>query len=241
MNLELMGSFLVKMVTEGLPTTLSLVGLSVLVGFFLAVPTALLRTNAHPWIRAVPYAYIFFFRGTPLLIQIALVYYGLSTLQWVRDNDLLWPILRQPYWCAIIALSLNTGAYSGEILRGAIQAIPRGEVEAARAHGMHGWMLIHRILLPRAFQIGLPAYGNEIILMVKGSALTSTITLLDITGIARNLYARHYAPMEAFLTAGVLYLVLVFVLTRLLRLVEGRLSRHLLGPPETELAQDRAG
>jgi polar amino acid transport system permease protein len=240
MNFDLIPGFLFKMLTEGLPTTLLLVGLSVSIGFVLAVPTALLRVSPNSAVRALPYAYIFFFRGTPLLIQIALVYYGLSTLDWIRDNAVLWPVLREPFWCAIIALSLNTGAYSGEILRGAIQAIPRGEVEAARAHGMHGWLLVRRILLPRAFQIGLPAYGNEIILMVKGSALTSTITLLDITGVARNLYARHYTPMEAFISAGVIYLVLVFVLTRLLRLVEGRLSRHLLGPPETELAQDRA-
>ncbi|MCF8481204.1 MAG: ABC transporter permease [Rhodospirillum sp.] len=240
MNVDLIPGFLFKMLTEGLPTTMALVALSVSIGFFLAVPTALLRVSHNPAVRVLPYAYIFFFRGTPLLIQIALVYYGLSTLEWIRGSEFLWPILREPFWCAIIALSLNTGAYSGEILRGAIQAIPRGEVEAARAHGMHGWLIVRRILLPRAFQIGLPAYGNEIILMVKGSALTSTITLLDITGVARNLYARYYTPMEAFVTAGVIYLVLVFLLTRLLRWVEGRLSRHLLGPPETELAQDRA-
>ncbi|CCG09424.1 ABC transporter permease [Pararhodospirillum photometricum] len=239
MRVDLIADFLPRMLMQGLPVTLSLVALAVFIGFFIAIPTALLRVHPLAAVRAVPYAYIFFFRGTPLLIQIALVYYGLSTLSWVRHSPILWSVLREPYWCAIIAFSLNTGAYSAEILRGAIQAIPRGEVEAAQAIGMRGWLLIRRIILPRAFQIGLPAYGNEMILMVKGSALASTITLLDITGVARNLYARHYAPLEAFVTAGVIYLVLVALLTRALRLMERRLSRHLLGPQETELAQDR--
>ncbi|WP_147164901.1 ABC transporter permease, partial [Pararhodospirillum oryzae] len=191
MRLELVADFLPRMLLQGLPLTLSLVGLAVFIGFFLAVPTALLRVNRLAAVRALPTAYIFFFRGTPLLVQIAIVYYGLSTVEWIRGTPLLWSVLREPFWCAIIAFSLNTGAYSAEILRGAIQAIPRGEVEAARALGMRGFLLVRRIILPRAFQIGLPAYGNEIILMVKGSALASSITLLEVTGVARSLYARY--------------------------------------------------
>ncbi|ABC23053.1 ABC transporter permease [Rhodospirillum rubrum] len=239
MNLDLVATFLPKLLFEGLPVTLKLVTLAVAIGVFIAIPTALLRVHPSPLVRAFPYAFIFFFRGTPLLIQIALVYYGLSTLPWIRENEVLWPILREPFWCALIAFALNTGAYSAEILRGAIQAIPRGEVEAARAYGMRGLLIVRRIILPRAFQIGLPAYGNEIILILKGSALASSITLLDITGVARLLYARYYTPVEAFVTAGVIYLILVYLLTRGLRLIERRLSRHLLGPPETELAEDR--
>ncbi len=229
MDFALMASFLPKLLS-GAVLTVQLVALAVTIGFFIAVPMALLRIHASPWVKAVPYGYIFFFRGTPVLIQIALVYYGLSQFDAVR-HSIFWVVLKEPFWCAIIALSLNTGAYSAEILRGAIQTIPRGEMEAARAYGMRGWTLVRRILLPRAFQIGLPAYGNEIILIVKSSALASTITLMDITGVARTLYARYYTPVEAFVTAGILYLILIFILTRVLRWVEGRLSRHLAPPP----------
>ena len=159
-------------------------------------------------------------------MQIFLVYYGLGQFEGVRASA-LWPILREPYWCAIIAFALNTGAYTAEILRGAIQAVPVGEVEAAKAFGMSRALSLRRIILPRAVRIALPAYGNEVILMLKGSALASTITLLDLTGMARTIIARTYMPVEIFLAAGLIYLAITFVFVQLFRLLERRLSRHV--------------
>lgn len=210
--------------------TLQLVGLSVLIGFVIALPVALLRVSSNPLVRALPYAYIFFFRGTPLLVQIFIVYYGLSQFEVIRDS-FLWPVLREAYWCAIIAFSLNTAAYSAEILRGAIQAVPHGEVEAARAVGMSRALAYRRVILPRAFRICLPAYGNEVILMVKSSALASTITLLDLTGMARKIIAVTYQPIETFAAAGLIYLVMIFLFAVFLRWLERRLHANLNPPP----------
>ncbi|EKV28127.1 polar amino acid ABC transporter, inner membrane subunit [Caenispirillum salinarum AK4] len=215
---------------EGAWLTVQLVGIAVLIGFAIALPVALLRVSENPLVRAGPYAYIFFFRGTPLLVQIFLVYYGLSQFEAVRDS-FLWPVLREAYWCAIIAFSLNTAAYSAEILRGAIQAVPWGEVEAARAVGMSRALTYRRIILPRAFRICLPAYGNEVILMVKSSALASTITLLDLTGMARKIIAVNYQPVETFAAAGVIYLVMIFLFATFLRWLEKRLHANLSPPP----------
>ncbi len=210
---------------DGLWLTLELVFFSGLLGLILAVPLALMRASHNPWLRALPFGYIFFFRGTPLLVQIFLIYYGASQFEAIRESA-LWPILREPYWCAIIAFTLNTAAYSAELIRGAIQAIPKGELEAADAYGMSRALKIRRIVLPRAFGIVLPAYGNELILMLKSSSLASTITLLDITGMARTIIARTYTPLEIFAAAGVLYLVIAAIMIGGFRLLEKRLNRH---------------
>ncbi|WP_027857946.1 ABC transporter permease [Marinobacterium jannaschii] len=208
---------------EGVGTTVELVLVSGLIGTLLAIPLGIARHEKNIWIRALPYAYIFFFRGTPLLVQIFLVYYGMAQFEAVRESA-LWPYLREPYWCAIIAFSLNTAAYSAEILRGALDSIPKGEVEAAQVLGMRKPLIYRRIKLPRAFAVMLPAYGNEIILMLKGSALASTITLLDLTGMARTIIARTYTPIEIFLSAGVIYLLLSVVIIWVFRIVEKRLN-----------------
>lgn len=210
----------------GAVVTLQLVALSCVLGLMIAVPMAVMRVSERTWVRLLPYGYIFFFRGTPLLVQIFLVYYGLSQFEAVRQS-FLWPVLGQAYWCAIIAFTLNTSAYTAEILRGAIQAIPHGELEAAHALGMSGLRLYRRIVIPRAFRLALPAYTNEVILMLKGSALASTITLLDITGAARTIIAVTYTPVEIFLAAGVIYLIISFVLISGFRLLERRLNAHL--------------
>ncbi|PKM26879.1 MAG: ABC transporter permease, partial [Gammaproteobacteria bacterium HGW-Gammaproteobacteria-12] len=173
----------------------------------------------HWYVRALPYGYIFFFRGTPLLVQLFLVYYGLAQFDAVRQGP-LWPYLRSPYWCAIITMTLHTAAYIAEILRGAIQAVPPGEVEAARALGMSRAKTMFYIVLPRAARIGLPAYSNEVILMLKASALASTVTLLELTGMARTIIARTYLPVEIFFAAGLFYLAIAFVLVRAFRLLE---------------------
>jgi putative lysine/arginine/ornithine/histidine/octopine transport system permease protein len=218
LNVELMWESLPDLL-GGLVLTLELTVLSLIFGMVLALPLAALRTARNPMLWMPVYGYITFFRGTPLLVQIFLIYYGTGQFDWIRETP-LWPLLREAYWCAILAFSLNTAAYTAEILRGAIQAVPRGEVEAALALGMSRWLVLRLISLPRAFRLALPAYGNEIILVIKSSSLASTITLLDITGAARTLVAHTYAPYEVFLVAGALYLVLVLATTRLLAAVE---------------------
>ncbi len=210
---------------EGAWLTLELVLISGLIGIALAVPLALMRASTRTWVKALPFTYIYFFRGTPLLVQIFLVYYGASQFEAVRES-FLWPVLKQPYWCAIIAFSLNTAAYSAELFRSAIQAIPTGEIEAAEAMGMSKALQIRRIIMPRAFGIALPAYGNEVILMLKGSALASTITLLDLTGMARTIIARTYTPLEMFLAAGVVYLAISALIIALFRFMEYRFNRY---------------
>ncbi|NLC01843.1 MAG: ABC transporter permease [Pseudomonas formosensis] len=207
------------MLWEGTLLTLELVGIAVVVGLFFAIPLGLARASRHWYIRALPYSYIFFFRGTPLLLQLFLVYYGLSQFQVVRDSS-LWPYLREPYWCALITMTLHTAAYIAEILRGAIQAVPPGEVEAARALGMSKRQALQHIILPRAIRIGLPAYGNEVILMLKASAVVYTVTLLDIMGVVRTLNARTYQYEMFFMVAGLIYLSITLVFTQLFKLVE---------------------
>jgi His/Glu/Gln/Arg/opine family amino acid ABC transporter permease subunit len=226
MNFQLIWDHLPQLLLGAL-LSIQLVVVSGIMGLVIAVPTALARVSPNPLISGLPYAYIFFFRGTPLLVQLFLVYYGLGQFEAVR-NSFLWPILREPYWCAVITMGLHTGAYIAEILRGAIQAVPAGEVEAARALGLPRFAAYRRIILPRAARIGLPAYGNEVILMLKASALASTVTLLELTGMARTIIAKTYTPVEIFAAAGAIYLVLSFVLVHLFRLLEKRWNRHLV-------------
>ncbi|KJZ16135.1 MAG: ABC transporter permease [Marinomonas sp.] len=221
---------------QGTWVSLQLIALSVVLGGIFALPIALARISKNPLVSGLPFAYIFFFRGTPLLVQIFLVYYGASQFEVVRES-FLWPILREPFWCAIIAFTLNTSAYTAEIFRGAIQAIPVGEVEACKVVGMTKVQMYRRILLPRAFGIVLPAYGNEIILMLKGSALASTITILDLTGMARTIIARTYTPIEIFLAAGVIYLAISMVVIAIFKQVEKRQNRYL-GPNPVKLPDD---
>ena len=163
-------------------------------------------------------------------MQIFIVYYGFGQSEAVRES-FLWPFFKEAYWCAIFTFSLNTSAYTAELLRGAIQAVPHGEIEAARSLGMPRLLMLRRVVVPRAFRLALPAYGNEIILMLKGSALACTITLLDLTGVARVIVARTYAPYELCLMAASFYLALTLVIVRTLKYAEWRLSPHLRPPP----------
>lgn len=211
--------------------TIELVVISGIVGLLLAIPVALARFSKHWWVQAIPFAYIFFFRGTPLLVQIFLIYYGLAQFLNNPDSWLWTNILSQAYWCAIIAFTLNTAAYIAEIIRGAIKSIPKGEMEAADAIGMSYTQKLRQIILPRAFGIMLPAYSNEVIFMLKGSALASTITIMDITGQARTLIAKTYANLELFFAAGVLYLLLSWIFIAVFRVLEKRINRHLTYQP----------
>jgi octopine/nopaline transport system permease protein len=219
----------------GLPLTLELAALSLVLGFGLAVLVALARLHRLLVLSLPAAAYIYVFRGTPLLVQIFLIYYGLGQLLWVRESA-AWVVLREPFWCAILALTLNTGAYSAEIIRGGIQSVPWGQVEAARACGMSGWLLLRRIVFPIAIRQALPAYGNEIILMVKSTSLASTITLLEVTGVARKIIVQTFLPVEIFIVAGGIYLAVNFLVTRGVRWLERRLSPYQVPRPRDELA-----
>ena len=221
MNWEVILKYLPQL-AQGAILTLELVAIAVIAGLILALPMGIARASRHWYVRALPYGYIFFFRGTPLLVQLFLVYYGLAQFDAVRKGP-LWPYLRDPFWCAVITMTLHTAAYIAEILRGAIQAVPPGEIEAARALGMSRFQALVYIILPRAARIGLPAYSNEVILMVKASALASTVTLLELTGMARTIIARTYLPVEIFFAAGLFYLLIAYVLVRAFRVLERKL------------------
>ena len=221
---------------QGGVVTIELVLLSGFLGFMLAVPLALARLSKKWWVQALPFAYIFFFRGSPLLVQIFLIYYGLSQFSWITES-VLWKsgVLSSPFWCAIIAFTLNTAAYIAELIRGAIKSIPKGENEAADAIGMSYRQELTRIIFPRAFGIMLPAYGNEVIFMLKGSALASTITLMDITGVATTIMSKTYTVFELFFASGILYLLLSWFFIGTFRLIEKRINRHLSYKPMHEV------
>nr|WP_321400814.1 ABC transporter permease [uncultured Desulfobacter sp.] len=203
--------------------TLLLVSMDLCLGIIFAVAVALCRVSKNPLLRKPAYVFIFFVRGTPLLVQIFLIYYGLSQFEWIRES-FLWPVLREPFWCALIAFWMNGAGYIGELFRGAIEAVPKGQIEAGLAMGMTRFTLYRRIILPQAIRIALPAYSNEIVYTIKDSSLASTITLLELTGMARNMVARTYKPVEIFMVAACIYLIMVFVATRLAKYVERRLS-----------------
>ena len=212
-------------IIPGIPLTLKLAGSSVALGLFIALPLALFRLSGVTVLDWFARIYIFIFRSTPLLVQIFVIYYGLGQFRGIRTS-VLWPILRDPYWCAIIALTLNTAAYASEIIRGGLVSVPLGQIEAARAVGMGRLTAFRRIIMPQAIRQALPAYGNELILMVKATSLASIITMLEVTGLAAKLISDTYRAIEVFIVAGAIYLVINFILTRLLQLAEMRLSNH---------------
>ena len=210
----------------GLQNTVVLVSISLVLGLILAVPLAILLNYGNKAVQWSIRTYIYFFRGTPLLVQMFLVYYGFGQFDLIKDS-FLWPFFKEAYFCALFAFTLNTGAYTAEILRGAIKATNHGEIEAAMAAGMSKFMMIRRIILPSAFRRALPAYSNEIIFMLHGSALASVITIVDITGAARIINSRFYSPYEAFLTAAVFYMTLTFIIVFLIKRLEVRWFAHL--------------
>lgn len=198
-----------RQLAAGIPLTLELAGTSLCFGFILATllaggassPYALLRWSARSCIAV--------FRGTPLLVQIFVIYSGFGQIEFLRTS-LFWPFLSQAYWCAILALSLNTSAYGAEIIRGALAAVSKNEIEAARSVGMSGLLLHRRIIWPQALRYGLANYGNEAILLVKATSLASVITLMEVTGIAYKLVSTTYRSQEIFMIAGALYLLMTF-------------------------------
>ncbi len=214
-----------RQLMKGVPLTLGLAALSLTIGFVLAVLVAAATASALRPLRWLAQAHVEVFRGTPLLVQIFLIYYGLGQIAALRES-VLWPFLREPWWCAVAALALNTSAYTAEIIRGAVQSVPPGEVEAARACGMSGFLLRRRIIWPIAVRHGLPIYGSEVILMVKATALASIITLHEVTGIAHKLIATTYRVMEVFVVSGTIYLTMTFALSLAIAAVERHLNIH---------------
>jgi His/Glu/Gln/Arg/opine family amino acid ABC transporter permease subunit len=207
--------------------TIQLVVIAAILGFALAVPVALARLSTNPLVNGCATAYSLFFRGTPLLVQFFLIYFGLGQFDIVRSS-FLWPFLREAYVCALITLVFNTAAYSAEIVRGGILAVPRGEVEAARACGMSTLTAYRMVILPRAFSIVLPAYSNEVIILLKGTALASTITLMELMGQAQFIASNTYLPIQTFVIAGVIYYVLTLVITWIFAILERRYNRYIV-------------
>lgn len=216
---------------SGFWLTLQLTAIPLLAGLAFAIPLSVMRISPQRmwWTPVAFFTYVM--RGTPMLAQLMIVYYGFGQMQWLQQmwaqGHPVWLLLRDPYYCALLAFTLNTCAYTTEILAGALRGIPSGEVEAALAVGMSKSMALRRVLLPSALRRSLPAYGNEVILMLQGTSIASAVTLIDLTGAARDLYANFYAPFEAFVAAGTVYLALSMGLTWLFRRLEQRYMRFL--------------
>ncbi len=213
-----------------LPTTLGLFFLSVLLGGVLALGVAGMHLSKNVILRVIAKLYIFVFRGSPLLVQLFLIYYGLGQFPAVR-HSLAWPLLRDPFTCTVLSLALCTTAYTSEIFRGGFLAVSLKEIEAARACGMSGLLILRRIIGPIALRQALPAYSTEIVLMMKSTALASLVTVWEMTGVAQRIIAQTYRTMDVFICAALIYLFLNFIIFRLLGLVERRLSPHLRARP----------
>jgi arginine/ornithine transport system permease protein len=211
---------------QGLKVCLVLLAASVLTGFVASVPLAMARVSARAWLSRPVWLFTYVFRGTPLLVQMFLVYYGFAQFEAVRDS-FAWPLLREAWFCAWLAFALNTTAYTTEIFAGALRATPSGEIEAARAYGLAGFKLYQRILLPSALRRALPQYSNEVVSMMHATSIASTVTLVDVTRVARDVYANHLLPVEAFGMAAVIYFTLTFTMVGAFKLLERHFLRHL--------------
>lgn len=207
----------------GVRNTLLLVGLSLIIGGMLAIPLALAQAYKIPILDRLSFGFSYTFRGTPLLVQIYIIYYGLGQFQAVRDS-FMWVFLKDPFYCTLLGLSLNGAAYASEIIRGAIVRIPPGSIEAALACGMSRLLMIRRIVLPIAFRRSIFAYSNEVIFMLHGSVIASTVTIIDILGAGRRLNGQYYVTYEGFLTAGLLYMAIVFMVSFAFRQIEKRFA-----------------
>ena len=211
----------------GIGLTFQLLFLSLVLGTALAIILLILRISGRWYFSWPTMVYIYIFRGTPILVQIFIIYYGFPQLDFIRNNDILWPILREPFGCAIVALTLNTGAYLSEIFRGGVLGVDRGLKEAGAALGLSVTHRFIYITAPIAIRLSLPAYSNDVISLMKSTALASTITLLDMMGIARTIVAETYAPYEIFVSVMVIYLVITWAIQRTFGWIEKRMSRHV--------------
>ena len=203
--------------------TIQLTLLSLFFGVFVGIFFAVLRTSKNKIFYFISYYYSYIFRGTPLLVQIFIIYFGLAQIEWVRES-FLWIFLKEPYSCAILAFTLNTGAYSSEIFRSAFETINRGIIEAAEGLGLSKINTFLKVKLPIAIRQSLPAYGNEMILMLKGTSLASTVTLLDLTGVAKHIISTTFRPVEVFIVAGSIYLLMTFLIHNFIKFLEKKYS-----------------
>jgi len=210
----------------GLLITLKLLAISLIFGLLAALPLGLMRVSKQRWVNMPAWLYTYVIRGTPMLVQLFLIYYGLAQFQAVRES-FLWPLLSSATFCACLAFAINTSAYTAEIIAGSLRSTPAGEIEAAKAMGMSRTKMYRRILLPSALRRALPQYSNEVIMMLQTTSLASIVTLIDITGAARTVNAQFYLPFEAYITAGAIYLCLTFILVRLFKSAERRWLGYL--------------
>tara|TARA_B100001057_G_scaffold253845_1_gene254110 strand:- start:1318 stop:1989 length:672 start_codon:yes stop_codon:yes gene_type:complete len=218
MDFELMANSFPKLLNATI-ITLKLLSVSLIIGLIIGLFFAILRLNKNKVINKLAYGYSYVFRGTPLLVQIFIIYFGLGQIEYLRST-FLWVVLKEPYWCAIIAFALNTGAYTSEILRSAFQTIKPGLIEAGKSLGISNKIIFYRIQLPIAIRQSLPAYGNEIILMLKGTSLASTVTLMDLTGVAKYIISTTFKPIEVFIVAGGIYLFMTFIIHNVIKFLE---------------------
>ena len=222
MDFDLMFTSFPKLLSATL-ITLKLLSVSLIIGMFLGLFFAILRLNKNQIVNKFAYGYSYVFRGTPLLVQIFIIYFGLGQIEYLRTT-FLWEILKEPYWCAIIAFALNTGAYTSEILRSAFQTIKPGIIEAGKSLGISNKIIFYKIQIPIAIRQSLPAYGNEIILMMKGTSLASTVTLMDLTGVAKYIISTTFKPIEVFIVAGGIYLFMTFIIHNIIKYLEKKYS-----------------
>ena len=211
---------------SGLRITIELLILALVCGLALAIPVGVAAASARAPVNSLPRGFIYFMRGTPLLVQVFLIYHGFAQFDFLRES-FLWAVFKEAYWCALIAFSLNTAGYTAEIIRGAIKQTPAGEIEAARACGMSEATMLRRIILPSALRRGLPAYGNEVIFMLHGTVIAGVITIVDLFGAAKIVNSRHFVPFESFIAAGFFYLCLTFLIVYLFKLAETKWHAHL--------------
>ena len=222
MDIELITNSFPKLLSATV-TTLKLLSVSLVIGLHLGLFFAILRIKKNIILGKLAYSYSYIFRGTPLLVQIFIIYYGLGQLEFIRAS-FLWTFLKEPYWCAVIAFALNTGAYTSEILRSAFQTIKLGFIEAGKSLGLSDKIIFYKIQIPIAIRQSLPAYGNEIILMLKGTSLASTVTIMDLTGVAKYIISTTFKPIEVFIIAGSIYLFLTYIIHNVIKFLEKKYS-----------------
>lgn len=210
---------------DGLVTTVNLTFLALIIGLVIALPLGILQNSKKWWINKPIWLFVYVFRGTPLLIQLYLIYYGTAQIKGIQDS-IFWHILSEAFYPCLIAFTLNTAAYTVEIIRGAIEATPKGEIEAAKAYGMSQSLTMRRVILPNALRRALPAYTNEVIFMLHASAIASVVTIVDLTGAARDIYSQFYAPFDAFLFAAGVYLCLTFAIIFIFGRIEHKVMAH---------------
>ena len=213
-------------ILSALDQTLLLLLASLPIGFVLSLIFALGRVSKNKFLSKPIEYYIFVIRGTPLLVQIYLIYFGLASVKAIRES-FLWIILKEPFWCGVLALTINTVAYGSEIFRGGMQAVSQGQIESGKSLGFTKIGLLRKIIFPIALRQVLPTYGNELILMVKATSLVSLTTYMEMTGIARRIMSVTWAPVEAFIAAGILYLFLNFLMVQFIKYLEWKYNPHL--------------